>query len=568
VSMSGRPNSFLRLIAWVMVLLAGASTLTILLSGIPLVGYDAYFHLNNLSQFISIRNTGIVIPRWTPNSYFGFGSATFYFYPSLTYVLGAIFFAISNSLPWSLRFLSIAVMVGMVYSCRLYLITLGLKGRKVWLASIFYAVGPYAFYDVIIRSNYAEYLSLIWVPIIFASIERILISEEWGERMKSIALCSIGFSLLGLTSIPMSVLIAFSLPFYIAVRIRGRAVWQFIPIVLALMLSIVCIAVYLFPIFHFQEAAHLAFVSEYGQNQWFRTSFIGNLSRGIHITDSSLALMMVLLSVTLCYMWLSRWLADRDPLSLGWTLLLAFVIVFQIPFIAGPTVHWMPFVGLIQFPSRFYVLVMLSLAVWLASARNPSDSNSARILVSTASLSVPVLGCIFFVVHPIRSLSEFPIEQKAQWSAFEYAPIQTSNDAARVIGYTKEHQSDLEIAPCIMLPIGDTLRTIEANPKRSIYFIVLRDSLSVRFHRFYWPEWRLSTSLGREIIPSYDSNGVLTASLPSGRYSLTLEMIESNAEQYGRMVSIFGVGILVICYLSGTVIDARRKRFNRVFSDM
>jgi len=88
---SERSEMMLRRLAWTMVSLAGLFTLAILLSGVPLVGYDAFFHLNNLAQYTNLREAGATIPRWTPNSYFGFGSATFYFYPPLTYIIGSIF---------------------------------------------------------------------------------------------------------------------------------------------------------------------------------------------------------------------------------------------------------------------------------------------------------------------------------------------------------------------------------------------------------------------------------------------------------------------------------------------
>ena len=275
----------------------------------------------------------------------------------------------------------------------------------------------------------------------------------------------------------------------------------------------------------------------------------------------------MLLGAMLGYVWFRRWWVDRDSLSLGWTMLLILVIAFQIPFVVGPAVSWVPLIGLIQFPSRFFVLIALSLAVWVASARNPSELKSAWIMASTASLSVPVLGCIFFFVHPVRTLTEFPIEQKAHWSAFEYTPIQTISDSGAVLGYTSAHQHDSEINSSMALPDGDTLQTIDVRPNSSHLSIELQEGLSVRFHRFYWPEWHLFSSRGEQIIPSYDSSGILKASLPSGSYELTLDMIESDAEHIGKIVSCFGIGILVIFYLSGVVIDARRIRFNRVFSD-
>jgi len=555
---SERSEMMLRRLAWTMVSLAGLFTLAILLSGVPLVGYDAFFHLNNLAQYTNLREAGATIPRWTPNSYFGFGSATFYFYPPLTYIIGSIFYGLTHSFPWSMRMVSMFGMVSMVASCRWYLSMLGLRGRNAWLASIVYAVGPYAFYDLIIRSNYPEFLSLAWVPIVFGSVEQSLRSDDGSKKLLAVVSGCVGCSLMILTSIPMTAVLACALPFYFVVRLQGRRISCAIPFVLSVFLAMWCTAFYLWPILQFQHAAHLDYVSALGNERWFGTSLINQLLSGKNRTDSYFAVLMLVLCSMLEVLWFIRWRKDRGTLSLGWVVLLGIVLLAQFPALAVPVVRVVPILGIIQFPPRFYVFIGFALSVLLAVEGKLFERKSVYILVSGASCLALVFGCSYFYLHSFQTLTEFPIEQKMQWSAFEYVPVQTIGDTATIQLYTKVHQNDPEIAACTLLKVGDMIRTIDVQGNTSHFQIDLHDSLQVRFHHFYWPMWHLSSSIGNRIATAPDTNGILTAVLPSGRYALTLEIARSDTERLGEELSLFGVGILVLLYASDRVLAARR----------
>ncbi len=554
------PNSTPMRIAWLLVVLTALISIGLVLSGVPLVGYDAYFHLNNLAQYSALHDAGTLIPRWTPNSYYGFGSATFYFYPPLTYFASAIIYLMNGSFAWSLRLLSLSTMGLSAWTLSAYLRTIGSKGSNVCLAVCSYAFGPYAFYDLFVRSNYAEYLSLAIIPFLFYGVELCLSSDRAGQAMKAIGILSLGCTVLFLTSIPTSVLMFSILPLYIFSRVRGRWVFSVTTIVVSVGVSVACCAINLLPILHFQHDAHLAFVSAFGQNKWFRSSFFSSIASGTHLTDSFFALFMVLCAGFLWILWMYRWRSERKPMSVGWIVILGIVLLAQVPFVTESILRFVPILGLIQFPSRFFVFIGISLAVYISESTKDNQWKHGFTLVSIAAAAVLVFGLLFLALHPIRTMHEFPIEQKAQWSAYEYSPAQTSNDPAKVLGFTKLHQNDPSIEALRVIPPVDILQQLNTLGNTSHFRVVLHDSLTVRFNHFYWPQWQLSTSAGQMVRPLCDSNGVLTATLPRGSYILTLEIVQSEAERSGLRISIVGLSVLIMIYACGTMLEVRRKR--------
>ena len=515
--------------------------LGIIIAGVPLAGFDAYFHLNNLAQYIHIQNTGIVIPRWTPNSYFGFGSATFYFYPPLTYFLGSVLFPVVGSFSWSFRMLIVLCLIGMFFSSRWYFSTLGFRGRSVWLASCFYSVGPYPLYDFVIRSNFPEYLSLVWIPMVLGSVELSLRATNRMERASAIVMGSISCSLLVLSSIPITAMLAWVLIFYCGVRSLGTTISRMIPFLISIVLACLLSAFYLFPVLAFKNAVHLNYVSTLGNTRWFGTSAISSLLHGTDQTDSSIAILFFLLSATILLFWVRNLRFNRSTFKVSWVTALSMILLMQFPFIAHPLLEWVPFLGVIQFPPRFYAILGLALSTFLLSSIR---SENVKIMLIIAATAMTVILGIAFLTHALFIHQEFPIEPKAHWSALEYVPIQVPGDTASVQAFATQHQNDPEISALAALPVSDTLSYLSTNGTTAIYHVSTRDTLGVRFHRFYWPGWKLSIP-AKTLLTYADSNGILCSTLPSGNYLFTLEIVRSPSEKAGVWVSLCGVILLL-----------------------
>src|SRR5947207_779972 len=110
-------------------------------------GSDGWTHLNWLGQFISLFREGHFYPRWMPESFAGYGSAAFYFYPPLCYWIASI---LSVVMPFASNemlfyFLALLGSFGSVLTMRSYLKELGFNKEASLMLSFFYDFASYRF---------------------------------------------------------------------------------------------------------------------------------------------------------------------------------------------------------------------------------------------------------------------------------------------------------------------------------------------------------------------------------------------------------------------------------------
>jgi hypothetical protein len=77
--------------------------------------------------------------------------------------------------------------------------------------------------------------------------------------------------------------------------------------------------------------------------------------------------------------------------------------------------------------------------------------------------------------------------------------------------------------------------------------VELRSATSITVRQFYFPNWRAKSADGAaiEITPA-PVNGLLQLSLPSGHYSVVLQMLPLQQELVGTAVTLGGVVLLLL----------------------
>jgi hypothetical protein len=201
-------------------LLCSATVISLLLSS-PIVGHDSWLHLIWLEQFAGLIQEGVIYPRWLHLSNGGLGSPTFYFYPPLAAYLGSLLALVSTGAQEInlFRFVGYIGTLGSILSFRYYLKSLGIEGKLSWLGSLVYATLPYRAVDLVLRSALGEHLAFIWIPLLFAGVERAL-NARGRPGLKPFVLIAVSFGLLLLSNIPTSIIIAIAVPVYALVRTR------------------------------------------------------------------------------------------------------------------------------------------------------------------------------------------------------------------------------------------------------------------------------------------------------------------------------------------------------------
>jgi hypothetical protein len=500
----------------------------------PIVGSDAYHHLTNLSHYIHGIEHGVFPLRWADNNFFGFGAPMFYYYPPLVSIVGALLHFVLPflSLDGVLHVLTALVIISSGVTMWYYLGSLQVARDSRFWAALLYAVSPYAMFDVFFRSAYGEYLSMIWIPIIFCGIEKLLSQKSRREAIAAILITAIGWALLVLSNIPEAVIIFVASAVYVLLRTSITRVRLYILYAVSLILAAGLIAFYILPVIQFRNFAHLSFVYGESGSDPFGTFWISSLLHGTRnvITGIEIFFFPLCCAVTV-YCW-RLWRASSSRLFLALFSCAIFVIGLHLPIISKPLTDFVPGLGLVQTPSRAYLLLMFVISVavavhkdWLAQA--------LPILCTVFSISI-----VIYCVCSSWDLPGYRAEGKNPWTVFEYAPVYTNDSVGRFYDFIKTNANVPEIGASREIANSESLRASRTDVNRTQCDVRLSQPTLVTFHRFYWPQWQLRTSNKENIPLSADPNGVLRGIFPPGNYRTELSITKSNSELLGGLISI------------------------------
>ena len=124
--------------------------------------HDVYF----IFQYLRVMNDGHWLARWSPEFSFGYGYPFFLIYGPLTSFLGASvvkFVGLGYTQAVELLFGAAIVASGLA----MYGYVRSWLGRNAGLvAAVAYVFIPYRLVEVYVRASLAEYVALIWLPLI------------------------------------------------------------------------------------------------------------------------------------------------------------------------------------------------------------------------------------------------------------------------------------------------------------------------------------------------------------------------------------------------------------------
>ena len=128
--------------------------------------HDVYF----IFQYLRVMNDGHWLARWSPEFSFGYGYPFFLIYGPLTSFLGALlvkFVGLGYTQAVELLFGTAIIASGLA----MYGYVRSWLGRNAGLvAAVAYVFIPYRLVEVYVRASLAEYVALIWLPLILWSV--------------------------------------------------------------------------------------------------------------------------------------------------------------------------------------------------------------------------------------------------------------------------------------------------------------------------------------------------------------------------------------------------------------
>lgn len=515
----------------------------------PLVGHDAKVHLNWLSQFPGLFRDGLLYPRWMPDSFWGFGSPAFYFYPPMTYWCGSLISYIFPSPIAIYQVLGLIATIASVGTCYLYLRSFVENTNSALIGAVMYGVFPYRLLDIYLRNAISEHLALIFLPIVLLSIEEAVTSTSPDRKflMRSVFLCACGWAGMFLTNIPVSAIAIYVIPVYSIIRASEKKNYSRLvfPLIGALIGAAIA-AIYLLPISQFTSAIALSSLwdKQYTVSNWGYS--IVELLNGSYRFNYTGMIITLASGAWVCY----RLIIKRNE-EFNKNILIAVLVilipslVLQIPYLLNPLWDTLPLFRLIQFSYRWNIIIVLASAVYCAKYLFFSEQKHIRWFISILSSVTILIAVGFFVTtggwewdHTIFSRHIDPPE---------YLPSTADKDFIRAEKMLEEHEMD----ELISSKNETTAFHIFSVTSESLRFMKekTQTDIPVVFHRMYFPAWHLLTIEGVEIAITSDSLGRINAILPAAVAEYRLALEETQAEKTGKIISLAGLSLLAITLL-------------------
>jgi hypothetical protein len=244
----------LRPIATPLALIAAAAlcvVLPFLKLGIP-SGHDFEFHMNSWFEVVDHWRQGTIYPHWAALAHYGYGEARFIFYPPFSWTLGGL---LGLVLPWKLVPAAYSWIVLTLAGCSMFaLARKWLSRRDAIFAAMLYAANPYNLVIVYWRSDQAELMASIYLPLMLLFI---LQMGEDGRR--AVVPLSLIMAAGWLTNLPAAVMMNYSLGVLaLVLAIRRRSFTVLLYAGFAVVLGAMLAAFFLLPAYHQQSWVNIS----------------------------------------------------------------------------------------------------------------------------------------------------------------------------------------------------------------------------------------------------------------------------------------------------------------------
>lgn len=513
---------------------AAVFSVSLAVAGIPILGNDSYNHLHWLTQFNELRQDGVEYPRWFGHSWSDFGAPTFYFYPPLTFFLINAVYTVSPGLLADTYFHIIQIFASIASVFTFYLfVTRTIAGKSsssYWVSSLLYGFLTYRFVNMYVRGAIAEHLAFVWLPLLFLGIEIALDPSSMKRRLRGAYWIALMLAMIFITSVPILATLTVVLPVYVLLRVRSGIARTW-PIALGGVFALGLSAFYALPAASFSSLIHRGMLFGQAANNFV-------LYNVLFVNQSNLyfmqAVFLMLAMVAAVLWWIAR--KESNGIAKAWLIVALLSVFVQIPFFSVPVWDVIPTLQYVQFGSRFNTYLTIALAISYLSI---TEFRLRRWL-----LGVLILMNLTTLLKPIKSLSQAfdtprtATEGQVIQDGFEYFTNFAGPDPFKNQAFTIDHYRSPEIFSMESFDSLSGVTVVGRKSNETTFQVSVATPTPVRFHRYYWPNWQLVTNDGRIIPLAPDSIGLLTATLPAGAYTATLEIARSDVERNGVLISL------------------------------
>lgn len=555
------PQSPGRLPSWLIAL--GLSTLASLALLLPFFclgsasGHDFEFHVASWLDVAYQWNHGVLFPRWTAWTNYGFGEPRYIFYPPLSWILGA---ALSLILPISWVPAAFIFVTQTLAGMSAFFLLRKLTGTTpACLGAIFYAANPYALLVSYIRSDFAEQLACAVFPLLLlASLRLAGLLDEEKPKPSAIPSFAILFAAVWLCNAPAGVIASYSVALLFAWGALIQRSWKVaLRATGGLTLGFGLAGFYLLPAAYEQRWVNIGQALSSGllpvQNFLF-TPIADVEHTWFNWISSFCALALILLTAFTALS--SRRLSNNKTFSYAfnssWSALLilgsvASLMMFRV---TAPLWDLLPKMRFVQFPWRWMSIVALVCACFLASAMERRRGWLWFVLVAT--LSIP-LG-FFLTQNTWWDPDEMPTQRAVITSntgyegVDEYDPLGDDHlDLPKQAPLAKILPAESENPPAVS-PTGKIqIETWETTNHK--VFVESSAPARVALRLLNYPAWQVTVN-GNPVTPEKpDDLDQMLVPIWTGKSEIQVRFMRTKDQTAGIALSVFSLlvaaGLLV-----------------------
>jgi hypothetical protein len=338
-------------------------------------GHDFEFHVASWLDVAYQWKHGVLFPRWTAWTNYGFGEPRFIFYPPLSWILGA---ALSLVLPISWVPAAFILLTQTLAGLSAFLLLRKLAGTTpAYLGAVFYAANPYALLVSYVRSDFAEQLACAIFPLLFLAALRLasLLGEE-KPKLSAISLFAVPFAAVWLCNAPAGVIASYSVAVLFAWAALSQRSWRVaLRAAGGLALAFGLAGFYLLPAAYEQRWVNIgqALASGLLPTQNFLFTQIADVEHTWFNWVSSFCALALILLGSLTALSSGRFAknAERSGASTslwGALLLLGSLAALMMFRLTAPMWNLLPKMRFVQFPWRWMSIVAVVCSCFLAAA--------------------------------------------------------------------------------------------------------------------------------------------------------------------------------------------------------
>lgn len=512
---------------------------------------DAITFVSWASEFSSSFKHGTIYPRWTAQSFWGYGSPTFILYSPLAFHITTLISFVTGSIISAMnfvKFLSFALAAAGIF----FLLREFYSEKTAFLSALFYLLLPYNIFGIYFFWTFATTAAMIWYAPLLLCTYRFIQTGSFVYAVYA-GVCFAGLIMTHLISAYMFMCLLIIFVFYMAIVKRNMKICAALPVIF--LIGLLLSSAYLLPLLVERQMINLGgFIRPFYYGDYFVTSVLTGKQAywpGYYWQFSfNVRLFWFFLAVFICFhIWLRQGEGFQNTLSVtNYFIGAALMTLFLVNRASSPLWEIIPSLGYIQFPFRW--LTMSAFAVtFLSSALFHKIEN--MYLSKIKRYLIFGMFCLIYFICILLSLSYI-----------KSAPELTKNELLppRSVNWTFEH-----------LPASVELQNLEKdeNPENRVIFITgegkvnylewlaerRRVSLfvtrggTVRIKTFYFPGW-VAFIDGKPASVSRDAGtSAMTVAVPTGEHLLTLEFIDTPIRFYAKVITLLSLlGVLVLVW--------------------